>query len=534
MRAGYLYAGVVDVATLMHDTAYFRAVERIWNNMANKKLYITGGIGSRSQGEGFGPEYELHNHNAYCETCASIANVYWNQRMFQATGSAQYADLLERALYNGVIAGVSLGGDRFFYDNPLESSGHDEREAWFGCACCPGNITRFMASVPRYMYATQGRNLFVNLYASGHSHIQVGDASIELIQNTQYPWDGLLRFTVNPGEATSFALRLRLPGWATGTPVPGSNLYAFASGPETSWTLSVNGKDMHPEIQNGYLLIDRTWLPGDEVILSLPIEPRYIKAHPNVEANEGLHAIQRGPIVYCLEGTDQHARHVFNKYIPDNQTPACSFEPLKLNGIVELSAAGKEVARTSAGELAESDVCLKAIPYATWNNRGKAEMAVWIPASATAARPLPKPTIASRAEVYIIGREQPQQVFAITDQWEPKHSADLSKPYLSLCKGGAGEHIVEYRFDKTETVQSLEVYFVEFDHYDGNYRLPSEWKVQYRSGNEWKDVNTANGYECAKDRYSAVSFVPVRTTGLRLVLRLQEGASGGIIESKIS
>ncbi|MDR2808960.1 MAG: glycoside hydrolase family 127 protein [Tannerellaceae bacterium] len=534
VRAGYLYSGVVDVATLLHDTAYFRAVERIWNNMANKKLYITGGIGSRSQGEGFGPEYELHNHNAYCETCASIANVYWNQRMFQATGHAKYADLLERALYNGVISGVSLGGDRFFYDNILESSGHDERQVWFGCACCPGNITRFMASVPKYMYATQGENLFVNLYASSHSDITVGDVLVELTQETSYPWEGLVRFAVNPEKQASFTLRLRLPGWASDVPVPGSDLYSFASELKTAYSVSINGKALHPKLQNGYLSIERSWKPGDEVVLSLPMEPRFIQAHPNVAADRGLHAIQRGPIVYCLEGVDQHDHHVFNKYVSGNETAAYSFEPLKLNGIVELSIAGGEVSLT-ADALEEKEVSVRAIPYSTWNNRGKAEMAVWIPASAEAARPIPAASIASRAQVYVIGRNTPEEVFAINDQWEPNSSADLSKPYLSLWRGGKDDHrTVEYRFDQAETVQTLQVYWVEFEHYDGDYGLPADWKVQYKDGNEWKDVETADAYECAKDRYNTVNFRPVTTTGLRLVVRLREGMSGGIIESKIS
>ncbi|MDR1557411.1 MAG: glycoside hydrolase family 127 protein [Tannerellaceae bacterium] len=535
VRAGYLYSGVVDVATLTHDTAYFRAVTRIWNNMANKKLYITGGIGSRSQGEGFGPHYELPNHNAYCETCASIANVYWNQRMFRATGDARYADLLERALYNGVISGVSLSGDRFFYDNLLESSGHDERQLWFGCACCPGNITRFMASVPSYMYATQEQSLFVNLYASGHSDIKIGDTSVAFTQDTQYPWEGLIRFVINPEKQISFTLKLRIPGWAANTPVPGSDLYSFTSELKTSYTVSVNGKEVRPKEENGYLLIDRRWQAGDEVSLSLPLESRYIKAHPKVAADAGLHAIQRGPIVYCLEGTDQHDRHVFNKYIPDQEALAYAFEPLKLNGIVELSGTGREVSHTPGGGRSETEVSLQAIPYATWNNRGRAEMAVWIPASAEAARPIPELTIASRAQVFVIegtsGREE--QTFGINDQWEPENSADLSKPYLALWRGSEETRIIEYRFEQAETVQTVEVYWVEFEHYDGDYCLPAGWKLQYKSGNAWKDVETVGTYECAKDRYNSVSFTPVKTSGLRLVVQLQKGTSGGIIESKI-
>lgn len=207
VRAGYLYSGVADVAALTGDKAYFEALERIWENMSSKKLFITGGIGSRPQGEGFGPDYELNNHTAYCETCAAIANVYWNYRMFLATGESKYIDVCERALYNNVMSGVSLSGDKFFYDNPLESDGEHERQKWFGCACCPGNITRFVASIPGYIYAVQESgvrsqelsSIYVNLYAQGKAKI----GNVELEQTTEYPWDGKVRIAISRAVASS-------------------------------------------------------------------------------------------------------------------------------------------------------------------------------------------------------------------------------------------------------------------------------------------------------------------------------------------
>ncbi len=249
VRAGYLYSGVADVAALTHDTAYFNALTRIWENMAGKKLFITGGIGSRPQGEGFGPNYELNNHTAYCETCASIANVYWNHRMFLATGDAKYADVLERALYNGVISGVSLSGDKFFYDNPLESMGQHERQHWFGCACCPGNITRFMASVPYYMYATQGNDVYVNLFIQSKADIETESNKINVEQTTGYPWDGKISIAVTPEKEQEFALRVRIPGWAQDAPVP-TDLYSFTDKAQ-AYSISVNGskvsiQQIHP------------------------------------------------------------------------------------------------------------------------------------------------------------------------------------------------------------------------------------------------------------------------------------------------
>ena len=233
VRAGYLFSGVTDVASLQHDKKLFDAVNRVWENMASKKLYLNGGIGSRPQGEGFGPNYELNNFNNYCETCASIANVYWNQRMFLATGDSKYIDVLERTLYNGLIAGVSLSGDKFFYDNPMGTPGGHARQQWFGCACCPGNVTRFMASVPGYVYAIDKKDVYVNLFVGGNSKLKVGDTEVELVQKTQYPWNGDVEIDVTPNKNDKFTLLVRIPGWAKNKPVP-SDLYAYVDGSNLS------------------------------------------------------------------------------------------------------------------------------------------------------------------------------------------------------------------------------------------------------------------------------------------------------------
>ena len=296
VRAGYLYSGVADVAALTHDTAYFHALTRLWENLVSKKLFITGGMGSRPQGEGFGPNYELNNHTNYCETCASIANVYWNYRMFLATGEAKYMDVLERALYNGVISGVSLNGDKFFYDNPLESMGEHERQRWFGCACCPGNVTRFMASVSNYVYATQGNDIYVNLYIQGKSEMKTTDNQVQLVQTTGYPWEGKVSIQVKPEKESEFAVRLRIPGWLQSTPVA-SDLYAYTT-PAEKYTLKVNGSTIKPAEGDGYATIVRTWKPDDVIELELPMEVRRIKANDQVEDDRGMLAMERGPIVY--------------------------------------------------------------------------------------------------------------------------------------------------------------------------------------------------------------------------------------------
>lgn len=515
VRAGYLYSGVADVAALTGDTAYFHALTRLWDNLAGRKLYITGGMGSRAQGEGFGPDYELPNHTAYCETCAAISNVYWNYRMFLATGEAKYMDVLERALYNGVISGVSLSGDKFFYDNPLESQGEHDRQRWFGCACCPGNITRFMASVSGYTYATQASDIYVNLYIQGSADLQTESGRIALTQTTDYPWNGTVTIKVDPEQAgSSFALRLRIPGWLQQHPVA-SDLYTYTDAP-ARYTIRVNGSKVRPAVSDGYATISRQWKSGDIVELDLPMNVRRIKAHDKVTADRGMLALERGPVVYCLEGQDQPGGTVFDKYIPDGTDIQAAFAPELLGGITVLSGT-------------VGDTPFKAIPYSTWNNRGTDQMTVWIPASAEYSTPVPEPTIASRAKTYSSGTP----AWGVNDQWEPRSSSDIDKPYFYWWLKKGGEESLEYEFDQPYTVSKVQVYWLDFDHYDGNYRVPESWRLYYKDGRRWKEVEALTPYGTEKDCYNTLEFKPIKTTGLKIAAQLQEGESGGIIEWKV-
>ena len=542
VRAGYLYSGVADVANLMNDTAYFRALTRIWDNMAGRKLYITGGIGSRAQGEGFGPDYELHNHTAYCETCAAIANVYWNHRMLLATGDAKYADVYERALYNGVPSGVSLSGDRFFYDNPLESMGQHDRQKWFGCACCPGNVTRFMASVPNYVYATQGDDVLVNLYVQSSANITTPSNSIAIKQATGYPWTGTVTLTVEPGRQyrnSNFAIRLRIPGWSQDSPVP-TDLYSFATGSSEKYRISINGKPVATTVERGYATLKRKWKHGDKIELILPMEVKQVRAHGNAVDNRDKLALERGPVMYCLEGKDQGDQSVFDKFIPEGTTFRTEYEPTLLNGVITLSGKGKKV--TAAGV---QDADIKAIPYCTWNNRGADQMAVWIPASAQTAVVKPAATIASRAKMYseptTINSGEPaatsnlSDAWGYNDQWEPASSADTSKPYhYWWLRRGTNENIC-YAFNEPTAVKSVDLYWLEFDAYDGNYRTPEKWELLYKDANNmWVPVKTAGHYGTEKDKYNHVEFEPVTTTALKVAVKLRPGQSGGVIEWKVN
>lgn len=538
VRAGYLYSGVADVAALTNDTAYFHALTRLWDNLASKKLYITGGMGSRAQGEGFGPNYELQNHTAYCETCASIANVYWNYRMFLATGESKYMDVLERALYNGVISGVSLSGDKFFYDNPLESMGEHERQRWFGCACCPGNVTRFIASVPNYAYATQQNDIYVNLYIQGTAEMQTADNKVTLEQTTDYPWDGKIAIKVTPEKEGEFAIRLRIPSWVKSAPVA-SDLYAYTDAPK-KYTLKVNGSSANAAAGDGYETIVRTWKAGDVIELTLPMDVRRIKANDQVEVDRGMLALERGPIMFCLEGKDQPDSTVFNKFItPDTKIDA-AFDADLLNGVMVLSGAAKEVGRDGTVK----DVTFKAIPYSTWNNRGADQMEVWIPEAKEYATPTPEPSIASKAKTFTIQapiqKDAPESAsivsyaWGVNDQWEPKRSSDTSKPYHYWWLKEGTEETLAYEFDKPYTVSNVQVYWLDFDHYDGNFRVPQSWKLYYKAGNTWKEVEALGEYGVKKDCYNSLDFKPVTTTGLKIAAQLQKGESGGIIEWKVN
>ena len=538
VRAGYLYSGVADVAALMHDTAYFHALTRLWENLVSKKLFITGGMGSRPQGEGFGPNYELNNHTNYCETCASIANVYWNYRMFLATGEAKYMDVLERALYNGVISGVSLSGDKFFYDNPLESMGEHERQRWFGCACCPGNVTRFMASVSNYVYATQGNDIYVNLYIQGKSEMKTADNQVQLVQTTGYPWEGKVSIQVKPEKESEFAVRLRIPGWLQSTPVA-SDLYAYTT-PAEKYTLKVNGSTVKPAEGDGYATIVRTWKPDDVIELELPMEVRRVKANDQVEDDRGMLAMERGPIVYCLEGIDQPDSVVFNKFIPADAKIDVTFDANLLKGVMVLSGTAKEVAKDGSIK----DVPFKAVPYSTWNNRGAGQMEVWVADSKDRAVPTPEPTIASKAKTFNIQapiqKDAPESAsietpaWGVNDQWEPKRSSDISKPYFYWWLKRGSLETLAYEFDQPYTVSNVQVYWLDFDHYDGNYRVPASWKLYYKDGNSWKEVEALNEYGVKKDCYNSLDFKPVKTTGLKIAAQLQKGESGGIIEWKVN
>lgn len=386
VRAVYMYSGMADVAAITGDSSYIKAIDKIWDNIVSKKIYITGGIGARHAGEAFGNNYELPNQSAYCETCAAIGNVYMNYRLFLLHGDAKYFDVLERTLYNGLISGVSLDGGSFFYPNPLSSNGKYSRKPWFGCACCPSNVSRFIPSLPGYVYAVKNDQVYVNLYLSNKAELKVDKKKILLEQETGYPWNGDIRLKITQGNQ-DFTMKLRIPGWVRGNVLP-SDLYSYADNQKPAYQVSVNGQTVESDVNDGYLSIARKWKKGDVVEVHFDMIPRIVKANPKVEADHGRVAVERGPIVYCAEWPDNK----FNVHsILLNQHPQFKVtdKPELLYGIRQITTDAQALSYDKVGKLVTKDVELTLIPYYAWAHRGEGDMEVWLPidVSATSAQP---------------------------------------------------------------------------------------------------------------------------------------------------
>lgn len=384
VRAGYLYAAVADVAALTGDDSLRTAIDRIWENMVSKKIYVQGGIGARGDGERFGDNYELPNNTAYNETCASIANVYWNYRMFLLHGDAKYIDVAERTLYNGLISGVGLDGKSFFYTNAMEvrnSFSHSdierERSGWFECSCCPTNVCRFIPAVPGYMYAQEGNRLYVNLFASSTADIIMNNQPLQIVQQNNYPWEGNLSFVINTVKVNAFKMMIRIPGWAMNNVIP-SDLYHFSNSSVSKPEIKINGVTIDYEIKKGFAVIDRAWKKNDKVEMNLPMDVKKVACHEKVPGNIGKLAMQRGPIMYCAEWTDNNGR-TSNIIIPENTSFSGSFDPSLLNGVMKLIANVPVINIIDDETLNTERKQITLIPYYAWANRGKCEMMLWFP-----------------------------------------------------------------------------------------------------------------------------------------------------------
>lgn len=529
VRAAYMYAGMADVAALTGDTSYVQAIDRIWDNIVSKKLYITGGIGATNQGEAFGKNYELPNMSAYCETCAAIGNVYVNYRLFLLHGDAKYYDVLERTLYNGLISGVSLDGGGFFYPNPLESMGQHQRQPWFGCACCPSNICRFIPSLPGYVYAVKDNQVYVNLFMGNEAELKVGGKKVILHQETRYPWDGHVTLTVDKNAAGTFAMKIRIPGWVRNQVVP-SDLYTYSDGKRPGYSVKVNGEAVTSALDQGYFTIERKWKKGDRVELQLDMEVRTVKANGKVEADRGRMAVERGPIVYCAEWPD-NSFNVLSLLM--NQHP--QFEvverPDLLYGLNQIKTPVQTLEYDEQGRLVVKDQELTLIPYYAWAHRGPGNMAVWLPSEVRATRPVAIPTLASKSQVS--ASHPAKSLTAITDGLVPADENDRTIPYYHWWpKEGTTEWIV-YEFPEKTEVSSSTVYWYD-DAPWGSCRLPRSWKVYYKNeAGEWTPVPEADAYPVSKGNPNTVHFAPVSTSAVKLEVVLPEKYAAGMYEWEI-
>lgn len=507
VRAVYMYSAMADIAALTGDQRYTKAVDAIWDNIVSKRLYLIGSMGVHGYLEGFGPDYVLPNLHAYNETCATVGTALLNLRLFLLHADARYIDVLERNLYNGVLAGVSLNGDEFFYPNPLASDGTNRKHArspWFKTACCPSNIARFIPSLPGYVYAHSDDELYVNLYVGGDARIELAGQTVEVTQKTDYPWNGRVNITVSPDTPVGLTVLLRIPGWARNQPVP-SGLYRFMHDNSDNVTLKVNGKRTPITIAKGYARIHRRWKAGDVVTLDIPMPVRRVLAHPKVTDNAGLVAVQRGPIVYCAEWKDNGGRALY-LLLSDSAQLTAEHRRDMLGGVTVVSARlGNEI--------------LTMIPYYAWAHRGPGEMAVWL------GRNWQRFT-ASHADA----GKTPE---ALGDGLEPKNSADSTIPYFSW--GLYRTHIkwVQENFPKPRKISSVDVYWFDNEGAGGHCLLPRSWRILYRDGDGWKPVSAIGKPPIAKDSYNKVAFEPVTATALRVEVKTAPESAAGILEWKV-
>ena len=527
VRATFLYIPMTDIAALAESEAYRDAVDRIWLDTVLHKTYLTGGIGSIRFHEQFGDAYELPNLSAWNETCAAYGNVVWNHRLFLLKRDAQYIDVMERVLYNALLVGVSLKGDRFFYQNPLKSFGDYERFEWINVPCCPPNVVRMVASIGEYVYASDSlRDLYLNLFVESDAEVVLDGKTVRISQETRYPWEGNVRLRVDPETDASFALHIRIPGWTQGSVMPG-DLYAFADGrggQADPVVLRVNGRQIPLDLENGYVRLDRRWGRGDLVELDLPMPVRQVVAHPDVEDDRGRVALQRGPLVYCAEWPDNAGR-ALNLVVPETAVLESEFRPDLLEGIQAVQGEVRAMERDGSSDRTIPHQ-LTAIPYYAWANRGRGEMAVWLarePSEAWLPPALPRHI----AEIRTSGgvekgwtgyNDQNDDLGAVYDGRQPLNSADQSHRFFRMRPPVGEPAWLEYRFKAPTRVSSSRVYWFDDKRF---CKFPKSWRLLYLADGEWIPVQVEGSFDVERDEFSAVTFEPVTTEAVRLEVEPQ-------------
>jgi len=528
VRAGYLYAGMADVAAATGDARFLSASARLWEDVTGSKLYLTGGIGARAQGEAFGDPFELPNATAYAETCAAVANALWNHRLYLASGGAKYLHVLERVLMNGFLSGVSLTGDRFFYPNPLarrdgpvDPAGEGGRAPWFATSCCPVNVVRVLPSVPGMQWAVQGDAVVAGLLQSSRARLLIAGREVVLRMETNWPWDGKLRVVVEEveeGEALPFTIRVRVPNGARATPAPGG-LYAYLE--DASGALTADWVEERV-----------AWSAGSSAEWEFALPVRRVTAREEAVACRGRVAIERGPLVYCIEGVDHEGR-IEDLWLPDDAVLTPRWDPELLGGVLVLEGIGKRVSRGDDGAILSADAPLRMIPYYAWANRGPGGMAVWIPRGPEFARLPAAPTLATGAKSSASQVFELDTLAALNDGLHPDSSGDHSIPRHTFWPRLGTEEWLRYDFDALTTVSSGRVYWFD-DTGVGRCRVPAVAQVETLSADgNWRPVNAFVPLGVALDAWNEQSFAPVTTTAIRLRVRLQSECSAGVLEWEV-
>lgn len=536
VRLAYMYAAVTDISALTGTDEYSTALKAVWEDIVNKQIYITGGVGATGSNEGFGGAYDLPNYSAYCETCSSIAFVNWSHKLFQLTGDARYLDVVELTLYNALNAGMSLSGDHFFYPNPLESRKNVARTEWFSCACCPPNLVRFYSSLAGLFYAQKENELYLNLFAASQTSFETSKGKkkikVDIQQESEYPSNGLIKVRVNPAQPNAFTLKVRIPGWARGEAIP-LGLYNFVDAKTQNIVFKVNGVVFPVSVSGGYATIKRNWKKGDVLEFELPMDVQRVAAHPLVKADEKRYALKSGPFVYCIEGRDQADDRVLNMLVSKDAKISRQFEPNLLGGQPTLQFEGQLVTKKLSETSAElKPMSLKAIPYYAWANRGRDNMLVWLPYDVSVAKSIAQPTLATKSKL-TASPELKGALTAASDQSAPKSSGDGESTFVHWWPHFGTQEWLQYTFPDAQQVSKVRVYWFDDGATGGGCRVPQSWRVLYLDNGEWKPVTTSQAYTTNKDAWNEVKFDAVKTTALKIELQLKEKVSAGVHEWEV-
>ena len=528
VRASYMWTAMADVAAITGNKAYLDAIHALWEDVIYTKYYINGGIGATRSHEGFGRPYELPNMTAYCETCAGVGNAMWNHRMFLMTGDAKYIDVMERTMYNNILTGVSFAGDRFFYPNPLSSSGQHERSEWFGCACCPPNVARFLPSMPGYIYAKRNEDIYINLFVSSTSDFQIEEEKLQITQKSEIPWKGNTSIYLKAEDKVKANLHIRIPGWVQNDPVPG-DLYEYTEKDPDSFVIKVNGHIVDKTVnKKGYVVLSDSWQSGDTIDIEINLKPKKIKANPLVVDNNGKIAIEYGPLVYCAEWADNGGSNVLNLVVNEGSTLTTNYNEDLFGGIVTLNMQARHARKTLDEELLISphdNVTL--IPYYLWNNRGPGQMSIWLPTSIYTTNPTPAPTIAFKSTLSC--SEGSKSLESIVDQILPTSSGDHTHAFFHWWPKKDSWEWVMFDMDDNTEISQVSIYWFD-DRPNGGTRIPDDWKISYYNGKEWKPVNVLEFDEVRMNKLNTIKFKKVLASKVKVEVKLSKDYAAGIHE----